>query len=156
MKRICPVLATVLLLGSFACKKEADKTVDPVICFFNPYLPVRILGESSRDLLSPAVLGTTSIKLDLFTNGQQYTVQQAVGKIGKDSFLLGIPLYAEGMQKLAIHFADITDTVIVQTSAASSQPYGLQQFRYNGKPYQLQPVAAGLMGIEVRKETSRK
>ena len=142
MKRFFTFFAMLsICLGFAGCMKEANDEHLPVICYFEQYVPVRVLNASGDDLLSPAKLqgGTFNIRWGFpgrdtmaytkMTPGTYVTSGQA------DQHYFTVPL-THADKGLTVHFslnAGETETLFIRTSADTTRPYGVTEVIFNGK-----------------------
>jgi hypothetical protein len=165
MKRFTIIAIAVVVSATLftACEKDAtEKEPDVVICFFEPYIPIRVINTKGEDLLDPSKLpgGTLDIKWEIPGTSMPVTkMNPAVySRTGQpDRYFVSAPL-ANADKGLSVYFTvkiGDTDTLFIRTATSSSKPYGLTEVSFNGikiEPKMLFDTT--VYGIEIVKGTT--
>jgi hypothetical protein len=142
MKRFSIITIAVLVSTTFftACEKDTGgKEPDVVTCFFEPYIPIRVISTQGGDLLDPSKLpgGTIDIKWEIPGTHMPITkMNPAVySRNGQpDRYYVNAPL-TNADRGLSVYFSvktGDTDTLFIRTASSSSKPYGLTEVSFNG------------------------
>lgn len=131
-------IVALLFLGS--CTKEQDEK-DPgiVICYFEPYLPVRVINTNGEDLLSPGQLASGTVEINWNTpGGNMKPVKMTPAVFSKqgqpDQYYFSIPM--GNIEKgLTIAFSlknGESDILYIKGASSSSKPFGVTEITFNG------------------------
>lgn len=142
MKRFFTFFVILSICLAFAgCMKEANDERLPVICYFEQYVPVRVLNASGDDLLSPAKLqgGTFNIRWGFPGRDTMAYTKTTPGTYvisgQADQYYFSVPL-THADKGLTVQFSlkqNETETLFIRTSADTTRPYGVTEVIFNGK-----------------------
>lgn len=158
MKRIT-IFAVALFTVAFfpSCKKEVDEP-GPIVCFFAPWVPIRVINAKGDDLLDPAKLANGTVEMKWEAPGLTGMVPTRVNPSNYPAtgeYFVNAPL-AEATKGLTVYFSikqGDTDTLFIKTADNSSKPYGLAELKYNGVKIEPKMLFnATQYGIEIVKD----
>jgi hypothetical protein len=134
-------LFVVVVAALFAsCTKEAaEKDPEVVICYFEPYLPVRVINTAGEDLLSPAKLSSGTIEINWTAPGSSMSPVKmspaAYYKQGQaDQYYFSVPMRNtdKGLTIVFSLKSGESDTLFIKTATHSSKPFGVTDISFNG------------------------
>jgi hypothetical protein len=162
MKRSAIIAIAALLSALYftGCEKDTARENEPhiEICYFEPWVPIRVINTNGEDLLDPAKLpgGTLEIKWEIpGTHMSATKMSPAVyHKSGQpDQYFASVPL-VNADKGLNIYFSlktGDTDTLFIRTAANSSKPYGVAEVSFNGAKIEPRILFDTRYGIELVK-----
>ncbi|NCI48959.1 hypothetical protein GWC95_03435 [Sediminibacterium roseum] len=150
-----------------SCEKKVEEP-GPVVCFFDTWIPIRVINTKNEDLLNPAKLPNGTVEIRWLIPGSNMNPVRLAPSVYSidvnkgDQYYISAPLN-NADKGLTVYFSvkqGDTDTLFMRTAANSSKPYGLAELSINGvrtEPKILfhNNLANSTLGVEVVKDGNR-